>query len=48
MTDVLLDTQAKHHRDPFDRLLVVQAMVERLPLISADAVFDGYAVSRLW
>ena len=37
-----------HHRDPFDRLLVVQAMAEGLSLVSADAVFDQYGVSRLW
>ncbi len=37
-----------HHRDPFDRLLIAQAMVERLTLVSADSVFDRYAISRVW
>ncbi len=37
-----------YHKDPFDRLLVAQAMVENLPLVSADAVFDRYGVTRLW
>jgi PIN domain nuclease of toxin-antitoxin system len=37
-----------HHRDPFDRLLIAQAMVERVPLISADTAFDAYAVRRIW
>jgi PIN domain nuclease of toxin-antitoxin system len=37
-----------HHKDPFDRLLVAQAMLQRLPLVSADAVFDQYGVTRLW
>jgi PIN domain nuclease of toxin-antitoxin system len=37
-----------HHRDPFDRLLVAQCLVERLTLVSADAVFDQYNVPRLW
>lgn len=37
-----------HHRDPFDRLLVAQAIVEGLPMVSGDAVFDQYGVSRLW
>ncbi len=37
-----------HHRDPFDRLLIAQAMTEQLPLVSADVVFDSYAVTRLW
>jgi PIN domain nuclease of toxin-antitoxin system len=37
-----------HHRDPFDRLLIAQAMVEGLSLLSADVVFDPYGISRLW
>lgn len=35
------------HRDPFDRLLIAQAQVEGLTLLSQDAKFDAYAVSRL-
>jgi PIN domain nuclease of toxin-antitoxin system len=37
-----------HHRDPFDRLLVAQAIVEELPIISNDAALDAYSVGRLW
>jgi PIN domain nuclease of toxin-antitoxin system len=37
-----------HHRDPFDRMLIAQAMIEGLRLVSIDAVFDQYGVSRLW
>ena len=37
-----------HHRDPFDRLLISQSHVEKLPLISADALFDPYGVQRIW
>ena len=37
-----------HHRDPFDRLLIAQAQVEQIPLISVDPAFDSYAVHRLW
>lgn len=37
-----------HHRDPFDRLLVAQALVEGFTLVSADAIFDAYGVSRIW
>ena len=37
-----------HHRDPFDRLLVAQATVESMPLISADQIFDEYGIVRLW
>ena len=37
-----------HHRDPFDRLLIAQAMVENLPIVGIDKIFDEYAVQRLW
>jgi PIN domain nuclease of toxin-antitoxin system len=37
-----------HHRDPFDRLLISQAIVEQMPVISRDASFDAYAVARIW
>ena len=37
-----------HHKDPFDRLLVAQAMVESIPIISADAALDAYPVTRVW
>ena len=36
------------HRDPFDRLLAVRSLVERLPLVSKDSVLDGYGIERLW
>jgi PIN domain nuclease of toxin-antitoxin system len=36
------------HRDPFDRMLIAQAIVEDIPIIGADVAFDGYAVRRLW
>ena len=37
-----------HHRDPFDRLLVAQAIVEQASLVSRDPVFDAYGVGREW
>ncbi|MBU7585308.1 MAG: type II toxin-antitoxin system VapC family toxin [Nostoc sp. TH1S01] len=37
-----------HHKDPFDRLLIAQALTETIPIISADAVLDNYAVTRYW
>ncbi len=43
-----LTTLPFHHRDPFDRLLIVQAMVEQIPILSVDAAFDAYPVTRLW
>jgi len=37
-----------HHRDPFDRLIIAQAMAEQIPVVSADTAFDAYPVKRLW
>jgi len=37
-----------HHRDPFDRMLIAQAKVENLSIISIDEMFDRYDVNRLW
>lgn len=37
-----------HHRDPFDRLLIAQAQLERLPIVSADSAFDAYDVDLVW
>jgi len=37
-----------HHRDPFDRILVAQAMNNSLVLISRDAAFDDYEIQRIW
>ncbi len=37
-----------HHKDPFDRLLVAQALTEDIPLVSADPALDAYGVQRLW
>jgi PIN domain nuclease of toxin-antitoxin system len=44
----LVETLPPHHKDPFDRLLVAQAVIEKLPLVSADDLFDEYGVTRLW
>ena len=37
-----------HHRDPFDRLIIAQALVEGMPIIGVDSAFDAYGVSREW
>lgn len=37
-----------HHRDPFDRLLIAQAQVEQLPIVTADDSFEPYDVTVLW
>jgi PIN domain nuclease of toxin-antitoxin system len=41
-------TLPRHHRDPFDRLLVAQCLVQPMPIVSADSVFDAYGVTRVW
>jgi PIN domain nuclease of toxin-antitoxin system len=37
-----------HHRDPFDRLLAGQALIDDLTVVSADPIFRRYGVKRLW
>ena len=37
-----------HHRDPFDRLLIAQAQVEKLPLVSGDRAFLKYGIRLIW
>ncbi len=37
-----------HHRDPFDRMLIAQAQMEEMMLVSADSIFRQYDVSILW
>lgn len=43
-----IETLAMHHRDPFDRLLIAQALEEKLPVVTADPVFRKYGVKRIW
>lgn len=37
-----------HHADPFDRLLIAQAQLENLRILTADAQFEAYEVDLLW
>lgn len=37
-----------HHRDPFDRLIIAQAIVEQISIVGLDKAFDFYAVEKLW
>lgn len=54
LLDITVDSLIKlatlpfHHRDPFDRLIIAQALVEGLPIIGADGAFDAYGISREW
>ncbi|WP_341524544.1 type II toxin-antitoxin system VapC family toxin [Nostoc sp. UHCC 0302] len=44
----IVATLPLHHRDPFDRLLIAQALVENIHILSADTIFDAYSTRRLW
>jgi len=54
----ILDVTAEHairagllpgpHKDPFDRMLIAQALSENLPIVSNDRALDAYGVLRLW
>ena len=37
-----------HHSDPFDRLLIAQCVVERAPIVTADAMFARYGIETIW
>jgi PIN domain nuclease of toxin-antitoxin system len=37
-----------HHRDPFDRMLVVQAQADGMPILSKDEILHAYDVTVLW
>ncbi len=37
-----------HHRDPFDRLLIAQAELEEIPLLSGDNQFSSYGIEPIW
>ena len=43
-----VETLPFHHRDPFDRLLVAQALIEKMTVISADTMLSEYGIKRLW
>jgi len=37
-----------HHRDPFDRLIIAQAVTEKIPVITTDQAFASYKIEKLW
>jgi PIN domain nuclease of toxin-antitoxin system len=43
-----LENLPNEHRDPFDRIMIAQAMVEGMPFVSVDKVFDLYPIKRVW
>ncbi|MGL5871740.1 MAG: type II toxin-antitoxin system VapC family toxin [Xenococcaceae cyanobacterium] len=44
----IVATLPLHHRDPFDRLLISQAIAEEIPIVGTDRTFDLYPIQRLW
>ena len=43
-----VETLPFHHKDPFDRMIIAQCIVEKISVISSDAAFDAYDLKRLW
>ena len=43
-----LENLPQHHKDPFDRLLISQSIIEQMPILSVDKLFDLYSAQRLW
>jgi PIN domain nuclease of toxin-antitoxin system len=43
-----LESLKAHHRDPFDRLLIAQAMEEDIPMLTKDSHFHNYPVKVIW
>ena len=37
-----------HHRDPFDRIIIAQAKVRDIPIVTNDSAFDGYGIGIMW
>lgn len=37
-----------YHRDPFDRLIVAQSLIEKMPIIGKDVIMNNYGVQRIW
>ncbi len=43
-----LDNLPLHHKDPFDRMLIAQALTENIPIMSIDSAFNQYPVQIIW
>ncbi len=37
-----------HHRDPFDRIIIAQAIIEDLKIVGKDSVFKNYPIELIW
>jgi len=45
---VVLSQLPMHHKDPFDRMIIAQALADQISVVSLDVAFDSYGVTRLW
>ena len=45
---IKINSLPSHHRDPFDRLLAAQSLIEGFAILSCDKAFDDYGVKRIW
>jgi PIN domain nuclease of toxin-antitoxin system len=43
-----VDTLPNHHKDPFDRILIAQAQVEDMPILTIDHLIAQYPVKTIW
>jgi PIN domain nuclease of toxin-antitoxin system len=43
-----VEVNGRQHRDPFDRLLIAQALTERIPVVTRDPAFAAYGIPVLW
>ncbi|GAB4303314.1 MAG: type II toxin-antitoxin system VapC family toxin [Geminocystis sp.] len=37
-----------HHKDPFDRILIAQAIIEKIPILTIDSIFQNYSINTIW
>jgi PIN domain nuclease of toxin-antitoxin system len=44
----VLSSLPMHHKDPFDRMIIAQAIVEQVPIVSIDEALDAYGITRIW
>ena len=44
----LIETLPFHHKNPFDRMIIAQALIEGLEVVSSDEKFEKYGVERIW
>ena len=44
----IISTLPFHHNDPFDRLIIAQAMTGKIPILSLDVAFNFYGIKRIW